>query len=346
MSNPHAIVEIDGFQWDSWKHPNLFSRVTVELTTGMASEAEWECVDEDFRIINKYTVQGGVAFSVMRVWLGFGESLGEPVFKGLLTRVQRGAARTTFVAYDMGFKMRLVQKAEYHKGTELEIIAKLVKRNGLLFQGPAKPLKLEAHKAMAQDGQTDWEHIAELAHDAGLMLWCRGDTVFADYPAKVGVPKTTLKNRQDFTILNDFDLTFRVPENRGGRPKGVEVRGRGRGGKRLTGSSDKSSRGHQELLIKRDLARHTKAYATMRAQAQKELDREHAFTLFVRSISALPDSRVDVRDTIAIVEVGDLFSSKGQAGKPSGYIADKVVHELTPGRLTTSYDLHRDTRES
>ncbi len=41
--NPHAIVEIDGFQWDSWKHPNLFERVTVELTTGMASEALPDC---------------------------------------------------------------------------------------------------------------------------------------------------------------------------------------------------------------------------------------------------------------------------------------------------------------
>ena len=343
--NPHAIVEIDGFQWDSWKHPNLFSRVTVELTTSMASQADWECFDPDFLIINKYSTADGVAMSTVRVWLGFGDDLGEPVFKGLLTRVHRGPATSTFIAYDMGFKMRIERKAGYHKGTELQIIEKLVKRNGLLFQGPSKPLKLEAHTAMMQDAQTDWEHISELAHNVGLVLWVRGDTVFADYPAKVGVPKTTLKNREDFDLRNDFDLQFRVPENRGGRAKVVEVRGRGRGGKRLTGLSDQSDRGHTELQIKKDLPRHTKAYAALRAQAQRELEREHAFTLYVRSTPFLPNVRVDVRDTIAIENVGDLFSADGPKGKNAGYIADKVVHELAPGRFTTSYDLYRDTED-
>lgn len=340
--NPHAIVEIDGFQWDSWKYPGLFSRVMVELTTGMASRADWECFDPDFHIMNKYAAAGGVRMSTVRVWLGFGEDLGEPVFKGLLTRVHRGPANTTFIAYDMGFKMRLVKKAEYHKGTELAIIEKLVKRNGLLFRGPSQPLKLEPHSAMMQDAQTDWEHIAELAHDIGLVLWVRGDTVFADYPAKIGIPKATLKNRQDFNIRNDFDLQFKVPENRSGRPKVVEVRGRGRGGKQLVGISDQSDRGHVDLHIKRDLALHTKAYATRRAQAQRELDREHAFTVYVRSTPFLPDVRVDVRDTIAIENVGDLFSASGPQGQKKGYVADKVVHEFTPGRFTTSYDLYRD----
>lgn len=343
--NPHAIVEIDGFQWDSWKHPNLFSRVSVELTTGMASEVIWEVADPDFKIINKYSPPSGVALSTMRVWLGFGEELGEPIFKGMMARLQRGEALSTFIAYDLGFKMRLVRKTGYHKGDDLAIIEKLVKRNGLLFHGPTKPLKLEPHKAMIQDAQTDWEHIAERAHDAGLVLWVRGDTVFADYPARVGIPKHTLKNRQDFTILRDFDLTFRIPENKHGRPKSVEVRGRGRGGRRLTGSSDRASRGHEDLHIKRDLALHTKAYATTRAQAQRELDREHAFTLYVRSTPLLPDVRVDVRDTIAIQGVGLLFSSRGQDREAAGYIADKVVHELTPGRFSTSYELYRDVNE-
>jgi len=337
--NPHAIVEIDGFQWDSWKHPNLFARVTVELTTGMASQADWECFDEDFRIIDKYATELGLKMSTVRVWLGFGEQLGEPVFKGLLTRVHRGPATTSFIAYDMGYKMRLEQKSGYHKGNDLAIIEKLVKRNGLLFKGPANPLKLEPHTAMMQDAQTDWEHVAERAHDAGLVLWVKGDTVFADYPAKVGTPKTTLRNREDFVLRNDFDLRFKLPENKSGRPKGVEVRGRGRGGRRLTGVSDQSDRGHVDLRMKRDLALHTKAYATRRAQAQKELDREHAFTLFARGTPFLPDVRVDVRDTIAIANVGQLFSAK------AGYIVDKVVHELTPGRFTSSYDLYRDVND-
>lgn len=332
--NPHAIVEIDGFQWDSWKHPGLFSRVGVELTTGDASEATWEAIDENFRILDKYSQPSGVAMASMRVWLGLGLELGEPVFKGLLARVQRGESRTTLVAYDMGFKMRLVKKTEYHnKADDIAIIRKLALRNGLKFEGPANPLKLEPHQAMPQDEQTDWEHAAERAREAGLVLFVRGDTLFAKYPAKVGVPKLTLRNRKDFQLLRDFDLTFRVPENRDGKPKKVTVRGRGRGGKRLIGESDESSRGNEPLRIKHDLSRHTKQHATRRAQAQKELDREHAFNLYVRTVSSLPDTRVDVRDTLQILEVGRLFSG--------AYLADKVAHELSPGRLTSSYELHR-----
>src|SRR5262245_6237712 len=103
MSAPHAVVEIDGFQWDSWRHPSLFHHVTVELTTSDASEAVWEVFDPEFEVINKYSTERGVVMSVVRVWLGYGADLGEPVFKGLLTRVQRGDANSVFIAYDMGF---------------------------------------------------------------------------------------------------------------------------------------------------------------------------------------------------------------------------------------------------
>src|SRR5882724_8364892 len=177
---PHAIVEIEGFpaRFDSWKEPRLFSRLNVELTTGECSQATWEVFDQDFRFIDKCSKADGIQMSTVRVWTGFGGDLGQPVFKGLLARVQRGEAKTTFIAYDMGFRMRLVQKAEYHKGDDLAIIKKLAVRNGLKFVGPAKPLKLEAHKAMAQDEQTDFEHAAERAHDAGLLLWVREDTLF------------------------------------------------------------------------------------------------------------------------------------------------------------------------
>jgi hypothetical protein len=334
--NPRAIFEIDGKPLDSWKHPRRVSRVSVELTTGEASQATLEVFDPEFRVINAYTTAAGIPLAVCRVWLGLGANLGEPVFKGLLARVQRGEAKTTFIAYDMGYKMRQFQKTDYHKGDDLAIIKKLALRNGLKFIGPAKPMKLEPHKAMAQDGQTDWEHAAEIAHDAGLVLWVREDTLFADYPAKVATPKRTLTYRKDFELLRDFDLQFKVPENVAGRPKGVEVRSRGRGGKRLSGKSDESSRGHEELKLKRDLSQHTKQRATARAQAQRELDREHAFTLSVRRIKS-NGGRDDVRDTIRILEMGKLFSGD--------YLADRVTHDFTPGRLTTGYELYRDVKE-
>jgi hypothetical protein len=338
---PHAIFEIDGFAWDTFKHQGRVSRLGVELTTGECSQATFEIADKNFVFINKYSTADGVKLSTCRAWLGFGLSLGEPVFKGLLARVQRSESKTTFIAYDMGYLMRREQKTGYHKGTDLQIIEKLVTRTEigagkfLRFQGPAHPLKLEPHKAMAQDGQTDWEHISEIAHDAGLILWVRGDTVFADYPAKVGTPKRTLVYKKDFTLLRDFDLQFKLPENKAGRPKGIEVRSRGRGGKRLSGHSRISKRGHDELRIKKDISQHTQARATARAQAQKELDREHAFTLSIRKI--LSGGRDDVRDTIRIKEVGKLFSGD--------YIADRVAYDLTPGKLTMSYELYRDVKE-
>lgn len=343
---PHGIVEIEGLRWDSWKHTRLFSRLNVEMTTGEASQATWEVFDPEYRLINKYSIANGVSFSTIRVWLGFGPELGEPVFKGLLARVERNEAKTIFRVYDMSFKMRLIQKTEYHKGTDLTIIKKLVERNGLKFEGPSNPLKLEPHASMPQDEQTDWEHAAERAHESGLLLFTRHDTVFAKYPVKVGAPKITLVNRQHFNLprgngqggllLRDFEMAFKVPENQTGKPKKVSVRGRGRGGKRLVGESTESRRGHEQLSIKKDLSKHTKKNASARAQAQRELDREHAFEGYIRALS-FPDadgSRLDVRDTLRIWEVGKLFSGD--------YVANKVTHDLTPARLTTSYDIYRD----
>ncbi|HKO43326.1 MAG TPA: hypothetical protein VJU84_08550 [Pyrinomonadaceae bacterium] len=337
--NPHALFEIDGFVWDSWKHSRLFSRVSVELPTNEAALGSLEALDKNFVFLNRYTKPEGVPLATVRIWMGFGPEIArtEPVFKGLLARVERGQAKTTLVAYDMALKMRLLKKTEYHKGDDLKIMKKLVERNGLKFQGPANPLKLEPHSSMSQDEQTDWEHVLERARESGLVVWVREDTLFADYPAKVSTPSRTLTYRKDFTLLRDWDFAFRVPENVEGRPKKVQVRGRGRGGKRLTGESDENSRGHEPVSIKRDLPRHTKKAASRRAQAQKELDREHAFTGRTNRITGSGFQRDDVRQTVRVLEIGKLFSGD--------YIVDRVNHEFVPGRLTTGYELYRDVKE-
>jgi hypothetical protein len=337
--NPHAIFEIDGFAWDSWEHPRLFQRVTADLGTGEASMATWQLLDPNFIIIDKYAgVAAGTAkLPVIRVFVGFGEKLGEPVFKGLLARVERGDSSTTFRAYDMSYKMRLTKKARYLKGSDLGIIEKLAKEDGLKFQGPEKPLRLEPHKAMAQDEQTNWEHASQVAHDAGLLLWCREDTLRGDYPAKVKEPKLTLTYKKDFSILRQFDGQFKVPENREGRPRGVEVRGRARGGKRLKGNSAVSQRGHDLLHIKKDLAIHSKERATARAQAQRELDREHAFEFRISLLPSAADARIDVRDTVRLQEVGKLFSGD--------YIVNQVGYEFGPGKLMRTLELYRDVKE-
>ncbi|MET0623102.1 MAG: hypothetical protein ABW250_09005 [Pyrinomonadaceae bacterium] len=337
-ASPHAIIQIGGERFDSWIDKSLFAGLEVELTTDEASQAVWRVFDPAFKFLNKWTSGDGIAVLGARVWLGYGADLGEPIFKGLLARVERNSATSSFRFFDMGFKMRQVKKTEYHKGLDdLGVIAKLARRNGLQFSSPTPPIKLDKHKSLLQDAQTDWEHAQERAEEAGLVLFVRGDTLFAREAAKTGTPIVTLGYKQDFQLLSDYSLSFKVPENRDGRPGQVEHRGRGRGGRRLKGKSDRSARGTQHVEIKRDLAVKSKRHADRRAQARKELKREHAFSLSVRMLSVFMGRRPDVRETVAIAGMGELFSGR--------YICDRVMHNFRPGELTTTLDLYRDIKE-
>ncbi len=164
----------------------------------------------------------------MKVYLGYGADLGQPIFKGLLAHVNRGASSSTFVAFDMGFKMKLVKKAGYkNKKDDLVILGELAKRNGLKFEGTEKPLKLAPHQTMMQDEQTDWEHALERAREAGMVVFVRQDTLFAKYPAKTGTPVMTLENKKDFVLTGNWDFTYRTPESQDSRPKSVKIRGQG-----------------------------------------------------------------------------------------------------------------------
>lgn len=337
--NPHGIIEIDGRRYDSWRDKSLFIGLDAELTTNQASAATWSVFDPDFEFLNAYTTSDTIKMLACRVWLGCGEDLGEPIFKGLLARVERGTSNTSFHFYDMGFVMRRVKKSEYHKNlNDVGIIKKLAERNNLKFVGPDAPVKLDTHKSIMQDGATDWEFATERAGDAGLVLYVRGDTLFAKEAAKTGEPKLTLVYKQDFALLNDFSLQFKLPESQDGRSKTVEARGRGRGGHRLKGQSHENARGTEKIELKRDLSISSKRHANARAQARKQLQREHAF---VCSVTMLPDAareRVDIRDTIELKEVGNLFSGK--------YLLDRVAHRLAPGARSTQFDLYRDVKEA
>lgn len=296
-STPHAIIEVGlektdsktkkkSFElvviYDSWQQKNLFKEVSVELTTDMQSQVVWKIFDPNFKLINFFTQNNAVKTFVFRVFLGFGAELGEPVFKGLLANVERDLSDTVFTAYDMGFKMKQTVKAGYHnKKSDLQILKLLAERNGLLFSPPEKPLNLEPHRAMMQDEQTDWEHAQERARDAGLLLFVRQDTLFARYPAKLTTPKLLLEYRKQ-EGFTDYNLTFRTPENGDVRPKIVKFRGRGKGGKRVEGKSDENESGRENIILKRDVPRISKAKLSRRAQAQKELDKEHAFEGFVK----------------------------------------------------------------
>lgn len=335
--NPHAIVEIGGRRFDSWRDKQLFKQVTVELASNMASEALFRFFDPKFRILDSFTGADGVPAYPMEVWLGFGLDLGPPIFQGLLRVTERGDSDTTFIAYDNGYKMRRIRPTEYHYNlNDLEVIQKLALRNGLKFVGPDDPVALTKHKSLIHDSQSDWEHSMERARHASLVLYVRDNTLFAKEPAKIKAPILTLRNRKDFWLLHNFDFKYKLPENVQGRHKEVKFYTRKKGGRRLTGNSKVHPRGHEQNEARHDVEIHDKTMADRRAHANKELQREHAFTLDVRSIPPLPSVRPDVRDTIALEDVGLLFSGP--------YLCDKVTHDHTATGFATQYSLYRDTK--
>jgi hypothetical protein len=333
--NPHSIIVLAGDRYDTWQDKQIVKLVEVELATDMSSEAKFTCYDPRFKILDRYSTSEGVPRLLVLVYMGFGQDLGAPVFKGLLDKVERGDTDTTFIFGDMGLKMRGGLNNEYHKALDdLQIISKLARRNGLGFEGPDKAVDLEKHPSMIHDSKNDWEHTMERGRSSGFNIFVRQDTLFAKEPAKVGAPILTLKNRKDFWMEHDFSLTYKLPENQQGRPKVVHRRGRRRGGHRLTGESSAHNRGHHPVEIRHDVAEHTKKYIDRRAHAHKELQREPSFNCTVKSIPPLPGLRPDVRNTIELQGLGRLFSGL--------YICDKVRHTHGGDTFVTEYNLYRD----
>lgn len=339
-SNPHSTVIIGDRRFDTWKDKQLVKRVEVELATDMSSEATLTVFDPRFRILDEFSTDDGVPELVMRFYMGHGDDLGPPVFKGLLQRVEYGEAASTFIARDMGVKMKKDLEREYHQGlTDLGIIRKLATRRGLGFKFVGSEPALETHESMIQDARMDWEHSMERARAAGFNLFVRQDTLFCGLPAKVSAPILTLRYRKDFELvpaMHGFSLTYKLPENQQGRPKAVHVLTRGRGGRRLTGKSSEHSRGHKQFgRIARDPAKPTKAYVDRRAHAHKELQREPSFNCRISSVPPLPGVRPDVRNTIQLENMGKLFSGP--------YLCDKVTHTHEgSGTFKTEYNLYRD----
>lgn len=344
-ANPHAIIELKSESglviYDSWQQKSLFQNVKVELTTNESSMSEISLFDPNFKIIDTFTGKDDIPQADVRVFMGYGKDLGEPVFKGLLAYVERGQANSVFTAFDMGYKMKLEKRAGYkNKKDDLKIIGDLAKRNKLEFEGPEKALKLEPNKALMQDEQTDWQWAMERARDAGLVLFVREDTLFAKYPAKVAEKADlTLVNRLDFIMKRDFDFVYHTPESKEGRPQVITRRGRGKGGKRVEGKSSKGKRGRKKVVLKKDIpGKATKKKLSKRAIAQKELEREHAFEGHLTcNVPVENKLKMDIRKTVDVREVGKLFSGK--------YLTDQVTYNFSPGRLEMILGLYRDKVE-
>lgn len=337
-ATPHAIVRIEAGEsvvYDSWEAKGLIKEVDVELVTDESSQGMIKFFDPKYRVADYFS--DATAKAVVKIYLGYGQDLGEPVFKGILANIERDRRDTSFTAFDMAFAMKLEKRAGYkNKKDDLGIIRGLVERNPpLKFEGPETPLKLEPHKAMTQDQQTDWAWMMERAHDAGLKIFVRHDTVFAKYPAKVGTPILTLKNGKDFEIIDGWGFMYHTLEDQDGKPKVVKHRRRGKGGKRIEGQSDTGQKGREEMSLKRDIAGPTKSKLSKRAQAQKELEREHAFEGHIETLYPVDvDKRPDVRNTVELQAIGKLLSGK--------YICDAVNYRFAPGELSMGLDLYRD----
>lgn len=328
------MVEYGEHTFDSIHDESFIAGVTVDLSTDQASEAEISIVDEDCEFLDGLSQQDGLPWAVVRVWLGYNEDLGAPVFKGLLASVDHGKGKTTLRFFDMGFRMRIDQKTEYHKGLDLDVLKKLVTRHHLKFVGPGKGVKGLPLKSRKQEAQTDWELALDLAQNMGLVLFVRGDTLFATHPTRTqGVEPVATFKKRDVMILNTRDFHYNLPENRSGRPRRVEVRGRGRNGTKLSGVSEESKRGRSYIVVGSTIPHTAKSEAARRAQAIRELEREPTFTCSFSTIFQ-ESQQADIRDVIELVDAGDLFSGK--------YIVDGLVHEFSPGHLTTNYDLVRD----
>lgn len=350
--NPHAIIEL-GIEktdsvtkkktwtplgiYDSWETPRLFKSVRVELTTNQLSEARFDFFDSKFKVIDRLSEATGIPQATVRVYLGYGQNLGKPIFKGLLAHAERGESATSFIAFDMGFKMKRVKNAGYiNKKDDLEILQLLAGRNELSFEPPDEKLDLEPYRAMMQDEQTDWEHALERARDAGLVLFVREDVLFAKKPAKFTKPTLTLINHRDFVLQRNWDFIYRTPESQDSRPRIVARRARRAGGRRLEGKSDESKRGRESVVLKRDTPSPTKKKLTRRAQAQKDLEREHAFEGQIQIAFPPNGERLDVRNTVKIMEIGKLFSGD--------YLCDTVTYSFAAGHLGLELELYRDAK--
>lgn len=328
--------------YDTTVTTQLIKNASIELATNQSSEGRITFFDPKFRVID--TFSSATAKAVGTFYLGYGDDLGEPVFKGVLAQIERGETDTTLVFFDMAYGMKSLKRSGYkNKRDDVELIRDVVTDdrnktpNGqkLQFEGPGESLGLEKSNVNTADQITDWDWMMEKARNAGLVIYVRQDRVFAKKPALTAKnPAMTLRNRKDFMLRRGWDFVYRTPENIDGKPKVVKHRRRGRDGKFVKGTSEQSASGRDETIIKRDVANVSQSKLTKRARAQRDLDKEFAFEGRL-TIAMRPDApRLDYASTIDILGVGKLFSNK--------YICRNVGYRFGPGKLDIELEVYRD----
>ena len=327
------IVAGDSTLFDSFTHKSLFVKLSVELTTNKASQAEFTVVDKDFAFIDSYTRDDGVLPCAASVYFGYGEEMGTPVFEGLLAAVEHDNGQSKLCFYDRSLRMKLEEKTGYHKGLDIDVMKALAGRNGLSFELLDKSVKGLPLKSSRQEAVTDWDFLMDLAREAGLVVWVRGSTLYAARPARVGEPVLTLKGRGSL-LLKGERFRYETPENVEGSVASVEVRYRGKGGKRGSALSAQRKRGRKKIVISDSVRELSHSEAKRRAQAIQDMESEPSFNASVETLFHPETRKIEVRNTVRLVNRGGLFSGL--------YLVDAVHMDFSPGNLTMGFALVRD----
>lgn len=331
---PHCRVKAGSRTFDYQLGRGILLEASVELTTDKSGEGVVTVFDPGFVVVDSFVSGTGLAAIDAQFWFGWGPDLGEPVFAGTITRAEWVDSKTTLRFHDKSAKMKAEKKSRYiNKKTDLQTLKQLAEENGLTFVGPDNAPDSEAYESIMQDGRSDWELALKIAERAGLKLFVRGDTLYAKRAGVTGDAVTAIKYGTDFDLLRGFNLSYKTPENKRGRPQRVEVRGRGRGGRRLTGTEQTGDRGVKEVVVKHDLPKQTVSAATRNASGRSHRRREYAFE---HHLQLLPDfrQRLQLNDSLELNGMGRFFSGK--------YLITQLGYRFRPTSLTIDLQVGRD----
>lgn len=333
--SPHSIVEIEGTRFDSWRGKDLIA-ASVELTTDKTGEGCVELFDPEFKILDGF-LGGGIKALQAKFYLGWATDLGNPLFTGSLARVEWSDRITTLRFHDKSAQMKQQKKTRYFKKqTDLQILEKLAKDNNLKFVLNARISDGQPIDSLMQSGKTDWEMALKVAERVGLRLYVSDDTLYAVEAGTTQLSNSvaTMIFEKDFTLLRNFNLSYKLPENKRGRNRRTEVRGRGKGGQRLTGTSETSA-GTTNVIVNQDLPKQTIEMAEREARGRGNRRREYAFEHQLKTLSSFRKI-ISLRNTITLAGMGKFFSGN--------YSVTDIRYVFRPGELISELTVGADVK--
>jgi phage protein D len=330
---PYASVIVNGRRFDSWLEEDLIA-ASVDLTTDKTGEGTVEIFDPNFKYLDSLGCDKPIPGNFTFGWKEMGEAR---VFGGQLARVEWRDDVTILRFHDASVAMKQIKKGRYHvKKTDVQMLNTFAADNGLGFElRVADFQESEPFDAVMQAARTDWQKALHIAHKSGLRLFVEGGTLVA---VQAGTVKTgrnagTLEFKKDFKLLRGFQLGYKVPENKKGKHKLTEYRGRKAAAERLTGDHKVPPIGTIDLVVGEDLLKHSTRWAKTRAKAKADRRREFAYE---HQIKTLAEFRrlIRLRDTVTLLGIGGFFSNE--------YIVTDIRYDFRAGSLTSELTVGRD----